>query len=75
MGLGLSEDGYVKMIIEMFAADVNIVEKKLSIQMLKLDRGKITLTSSKLKGPWEKDKKGKADKWKHVDIRERILKI
>ena len=56
MGLGLSEDGYVKMIIEMFAADVNIVEKKLSIQMLKLDRGKITLTSSKLKGPWERKK-------------------
>ena len=41
------------MIIEMFAADVNIAEEKLSIQMLRLDRGKITLTSSKLKGPWE----------------------
>ena len=51
MGLGLSEDGYVKLIIEMFAADVNIAEEKLSIQMLRLDRGKITLTSSKLKRP------------------------
>jgi len=46
------------MIIEMFAADVNIVEKeKLSIQMLRLDRGKDNIDELKVKGPWQVERK------------------